>query len=122
MAIRRSDLQLAGRPKTVVVIEGLGEVIVQALSLSERLSLFTRLRADDAKTTADTMVEVPEILSRTVVDPDGKPLMSVAEWQDFGATDAGMLACMKLHNAAQGLMTVEKKASKGRSSSRSGSA
>ena len=125
MAVSRKDLEKPSRPKTVVEIEGLGELIVQALGLSDRLAMLDRIGAigeGESASRSAIAVEIPEVLHRAVVDPDGKSIWSVQEWQDYGSTDDGLANCMTLYAAAQGLMTVQKKASKGRGSSRSASA
>lgn len=60
------------------------EVKVRALRLTERLAV--RRQASDTKATEDTLLlMVPKLLAMSVVDEDGKPLMSADQWDDYGS-------------------------------------
>lgn len=120
MALSNKDLPKPIRRKQVVDIEGFGEFIVQALPLTDRLALQMKLHADAKLQQADV---VHWILHRSVINPDGTPFWAEAEWQDFGSSLDGSLACTRLYAETQNLFIGgEKKDSKANSDSPSGSA
>ena len=49
------------------------------------------------------------MLHVVVVDPKGKPLMSIDEWEDYGATEDGMSECLMLTNEAHALTSGDAK-------------
>ena len=82
MAIKRSDLALPETPRETVAVPALGgDVIVRGLLLGERLALFANLRQ-----AASTYGHVSTVLAATVIDDDGLPLFSAAEWEVFGGS------------------------------------
>lgn len=94
-----SSLTLPPLPRQAVAVPALGgEVIVQGLLLSQRLALHA-LRADlatpqpgenepQAAARAGAAI-VPRMLAMSVVDPEGKPLWSADQWEQFGAVHPG---------------------------------
>ena len=58
-----------------------------------------------------------------MINPDGTPFWAEAEWQDFGSSLDGSLACTRLYAETQNLFIGgEKKVSTANSDSPSGSA
>ncbi len=101
MAVDRASLKKHVRPKKTVSAPGLGgEVILQAMGLRDRL----RISAIE-----DKWARLAEMLHVVVVDPKGKPLMSIDEWEDYGATEDGMSECLMLTNEAHALTSGEAK-------------
>lgn len=79
MALTREQLKRAVVPRETVEVPELGgEVIVRGLRLSERLELAASASA------ARQFSGLAQLLAWCVVDEDGQPLMSVAEWEDWG--------------------------------------
>ena len=65
-------------PKETVELSALnGEVIVQALTLSQRIRLFEQSR--------DRGVVLADLLELTVVDAKGDPIYTHQQWELFGA-------------------------------------
>lgn len=120
MALSNKDLPRPFRRKQVVEIEGMGEFIVQALSLTDRLKLQMELHNDDSIDYAD---RIHWILHRSVVNPDGTPFWSEEEWQDFGSDIDGNVICSRLFRQTHDLFMSggEKKDSPETSSLPSGS-
>ncbi len=99
MAINRAQLILPSLPKEAVEVPELGgEVIVAGLPLSKRLELSAGQRRGD-------WLNVSRLLEACVLDPDGVPLMSVAEWEAFGA--AHFDAALRLVQVAQRLSGLD---------------
>jgi hypothetical protein len=99
--LRREDIPRPVVPKeTVEVAELGGEVIVQGLMLDERLAIGAE---------AELYGRVPTILSKSVVDAEGKPIFDKREWNLWGASHAD--ATLKLFDTAMRLsgMAEEKK-------------
>ena len=71
----------------VVPVEGLGEVRVRSLMLSQVMPLFQ----------VSGVAGDLEIVALSVVDPDGEPLMSAEEWDRWAG--ANLLAWQALSNA-----------------------
>lgn len=81
-ALKRSDLAAPELPRETVAVPALGgDVIVRGLRLSERLALFAGLRTDADGRSYD---HIAKLLAATVVDDDGAPLLTEAEWEAFG--------------------------------------
>lgn len=101
MAVDRASLTKPVRPKKTVEAPGLGgEVILQAMGLRDRL----RISAIE-----DKWQRIAEMLHVVVVQPDGKPLMSIEEWEDHGATEDGMSECLMLTNESYALTSGDAK-------------
>jgi hypothetical protein len=80
MALDRSTVLRPVLRKEAVPVETLGgEVIVRQLTLTEMLTL-GRDRPDD---------EVAQVLAWCCIDPQGKPLLDLEEWQAWGASCPG---------------------------------
>jgi hypothetical protein len=69
--------------KEVVATTALGEVVVCALRLSQRLALGRATSAEDAQAAADLFCA--RLLAASVTDKTGKPLFSEEQWDIFGA-------------------------------------
>ncbi len=81
MALTREQLKLAPLPKEAIQVDSLGgEVIVRALTLSERLNLFS------SATRGERFTHIAKLLAVAVIDPLGRPLLSDAEWEEFGGS------------------------------------
>lgn len=79
MALNREQIRVPCLPKEAVDVPELGgEIIVSGLPLSKRLELY-------AGQTRGDWLNVSRLLESCVLDPDGVPLMTVAEWEAFGA-------------------------------------
>ena len=101
MAVDRTSLKKPVRPKKTIEAPGLGgEVILQAMGLRDRLRI---------SSIEDKWARLAEMLHVVVVDPKGKPLMSIEEWEDYGATEDGMAECLMLTNEAHALTNGEAK-------------
>lgn len=87
MPILKSDLpaQLLPEPRAVDVPELGGEVLIRPLTLSERLGL-SQARAGTPLPDSDAarFAHIAPLLALAVVDGNGEPLMSVAQWEAFG--------------------------------------
>lgn len=80
MALSRGELRLPPLPKKTVDVPELGgEVIVQGLLLRDRLRLV------DESAQPQSFARVAQMLAATVIDPAGQPLLTVEEWEQFGA-------------------------------------
>lgn len=71
--------------KEVVNTAGLGEVVVCALRLSQRLALGRATASGDGQAAADLFCA--RLLAASVTSKDGKPLFTEDEWDIFGATN-----------------------------------
>jgi hypothetical protein len=91
------------RRKTIDVPELGGEVIAQALTLSESL----RISMMDI----EPRMRLPHILAVGILAADMKPLWSVGEWDQFGSVDENRVVCMELCGAIFDLSKSEKKSS-----------
>lgn len=81
MALSKKDVKRPVLPKRAVDVPELGgEVIVRGLLLKDRLAI-----ADVSGKDQD-FGRVAKVLAATVVDIDDQPLLSVNEWEEFGAT------------------------------------
>jgi hypothetical protein len=79
MALTRAELRLPPLPKKTVNVPELGgEVIVRGLLLRDRLALVDEAGPQD-------MGRVARLLAATVIAPDDTPLLTVEEWEQFGA-------------------------------------
>jgi hypothetical protein len=121
MALDRSQIKVPTLPKEAVQVDGLGgEVVVRGLRLSERLQLdaLNRLASapregepeDEARVRAGSLA-LPRVLAACVVDGDGEPLMSAAEWDIFGAkhrTEAFVLFNTAMRLSGQDQAELEK--------------
>lgn len=99
MPLSRDQLKLPVLPQEEVPVAAWGDtVIVRGMVLSQKLAVdagMTMERAPlagesdvDARLRAGS-VQLPRVLHQCVVDPSGVPLMSLAEWDIFGATHQG---------------------------------
>lgn len=78
MALKRGEIKPPRLPKEAVEVASLGgEVIVRALTLTERLALGRNDGAREAIPVA--------LLAQCVVDETGLPLFARDEWEAFGA-------------------------------------
>lgn len=79
MALDKATIVRPVLRKEVVPVETLGgEVIVRQLTLTEMLALG---RDPDARE-----LEIVQVLAWCCIDPAGKPLLDLEEWQAWGAT------------------------------------
>ena len=92
MALSRGDINLPPLPKRTVDCPELGgEVVIRGLLLSDRLRLVEQAGGQD-------MGRVAQLLTSTVIGPDDKPLLTAAEWEQFGAVH--FEAALKLFSVA----------------------
>lgn len=77
MALDKSSIRRPVLRKEAVPAPSLGDddVIVRQLTLTEMLDLGRGAQLD----------EVAQVLAWCCIDPDGKPLLSIDEWQAWGA-------------------------------------
>lgn len=101
MALSKSEIRSPARPARAVesAIFG-GEVIVRAIRLSDHLRLFAEASADDG---ARRFGHVCRVLAVTVETGDGEPVYTAAQWDDFGATQAGRDEAYRLFDIAREL-------------------
>lgn len=79
-----------------------GEVFVRALRITERLQLRREVAALRPANSDEALeFTVPRLLGRTVVDADGEPVFTVAEWCDYSATYPGSV--LELFNRSSAL-------------------
>lgn len=98
MALTKEQVRRPVLPKRAVDVPELGgEVIVRGLLLKDRLALIDMSSADKTH----GMERVSKTLAATVVDPDGQPLLTVEEWEEFGAEN--FAAAMNLFGVAMEL-------------------
>lgn len=84
MALTRDQIQLAALPKEAIQFAPFGgEVIIRAMTLSERLNLFSSSMGDGVA----RFEHVAKVLGVTVIDPNGLPLLSATEWEEVGGTE-----------------------------------
>lgn len=97
MALDRSQLKLPTLPKKTIPFPLLGgEVIVRGLLLSEQLANNSRSATErevregetegEAKARANGVMAL-RLLSQVVIDPEGKPLLSLVEWEALSANN-----------------------------------
>lgn len=80
MALDKSSIKRPVLRKEAVPVPDLGgEVIVRALTLSERFTLFAGIEGDGR------YLQMARLLSLAVVDAKGEPLLTQDEWDIFGA-------------------------------------
>lgn len=80
MMLKKAEVKTPMLPSEEVDVPALGgKVRVQGLLLSARLSIF-----DDAEVRGKGFWHIARLLSATVVDADGDPIFSEAEWEMFG--------------------------------------
>lgn len=91
------------RRKTIDVPELGGEVVVQALTLTESLRI--------SMLDIEPRLRLPHILAVGILADDKKPLWTVEEWDQFGSVDENRVACMELCGAIFDLSKSEKKPS-----------
>ena len=100
MALFRAQLKAISLPKETVEVSELGgEVIVRAMTLSERLELFSGV------TDGNRFAHIPRLLACSVIDPDGKALLSESDWEMFGGQH--MTASLKLFDAVRRLSGLD---------------
>jgi hypothetical protein len=76
--LKKSAIATPKPPKEAVKIDSLGgEVAVRGLLLRDRLALSVG---------EDRFAQVGALLAATVIDGDGEPIFSAAEWEAFGAS------------------------------------
>ena len=96
--LKKSSVTTPVLPKEQVPVEALGgEVIVQALTLGDRLDL----SVDGVRKLSNLM---PVTLSKCVVDRDGEPIFSAQEWDVWGANNID--AVISLFDVVQRLSGV----------------
>lgn len=86
--------------KEAVTTTALGEVVVCALRLSQRLAISRGVRELDGKAGGADMF-CARLLAASVIGKDGKPLFNEDEWDIFGSqhvadTDALIAVAMRL--------------------------
>lgn len=109
--VKRGEVAAPTLPKQTVEVEALGgEVVVRGLTLVERLAVTNRLAAlrSAAKARADAgqpvdpaedlNLVIPMMLARAVMDAEGEPLFTEAQWQVFGGRHQGQ--AMAVFNVA----------------------
>ena len=109
MTVGRQDVPRPVRKKEVVEVDGIGEVVIQALGMADNLYISRLSVDDDEDKGASRDVQMLETLHRGVVGPDGKSLWTVDEWDAFGSTMDGLRAAMDLALKISDLAVVEKK-------------
>ncbi|MEO8153563.1 MAG: hypothetical protein ABI605_10875 [Rhizobacter sp.] len=83
--IKREQVAQPALRKEAVTVEALGgDVVVRELLLSERLAM--RARAQEAE--GDDVQGMVRLLAYAVVDADGLPIFTQAQWDVFGAQHA----------------------------------
>ncbi|MGJ7544632.1 hypothetical protein [Variovorax sp. LT1R16] len=101
MALERSQIKLPVLPKKVIDFPLLGgEVIVRGLLLSEQLANTSRQVSEREPRPGETEGEASarangvmalRLLSQVVVDAEGKPLLTLEEWEALSASSPGEL-------------------------------
>ncbi len=101
--VKRGEAKLPPRKrKTVQVDEIGGEVVLQALSLTDTLEI--------GLIAGDFRLRVPRILSAGVLSDDMKPLWTEEEWTtQFGSVEENRLLCFDLAMQILALSQTEKK-------------
>jgi hypothetical protein len=95
MPLNRNDVRKHALPREFVEVPELGgEVVVRGLRLSERLELATAEGGHH-------LGALVRLLHWCVIDEDGEPLMTVAEWEDWGGACSD--AAVRLLEVAQRL-------------------
>lgn len=118
MPLDRSQITIPALPQQIEPCEPLGgDVILRGMLLSERLendALNRQAREplegeteEQARARAGALV-TPRLLHKCVVDERGQPLLSVHEWDVFGAGQPGEL--FRLFNIAMRLSGYDSKA------------
>jgi hypothetical protein len=101
MALSRTDLALPETPREEVDLPELGGgVLVRGLLLRERLALFAALRDDGT-----SYASMGQVLAACVVQPDGTPLLTEAEWERFGG--AHFAAALRVFAVAKRLSGLD---------------
>lgn len=105
MALDKASIVRPVLRKEAVPADSLGgEVIMRQLTLSEMLEL-----ANQARDGADRESEIAQVLAWCAIDPDGKPLLCLDEWQAWGG--AHLTEALNLYETAIRLTGIgEKKA------------
>lgn len=97
--LRRSDIAIIDLPREVAPCAILGgSVIVQGAPLSARFRLNESARTDSNK-------YVSEVLALCVIDEDGSPLMSAAEWDRFAGVHTD--SAMELYRIAANILALD---------------
>lgn len=106
MALSRSQLTLPQLPQETVTVEALGgEIILRGMLLSEHLDLVQRREEIGYRRLSYT-------LAACAVDEEGKPLMTVDEWERFGAMHSEQaFTLFGIANRLSGLSPPEEKKS-----------
>jgi len=95
--VKKEDVKPPVLPKETVSVEGIGDVVVQGLLLSDRLEIFGAGRS----------VKVSHLLEKSVIDASGEPLWTAHEWEVFGAPKQGFIETMKLYKVARRLSGLD---------------
>lgn len=116
MAVSRDSITRPSVRREAIEVAGLGEVVIRQMHLSEMLAITARQYGDDpdAAPAADGFQietgrfdEAVQVLAWCVVDADGRALMSVDEWQVWGAQN--FTEACHLITRVQALSRAEKK-------------
>lgn len=103
MALDKTTIVRPVLRKEAVPAESLGgDVIMRQLTLSEMLALGNKAR--DGGTQDD---EIAQVLAWCAIDASGAPLMTMDDWQAWGAGNLG--EAFKLYEVAIRLTGLEKK-------------
>lgn len=98
MALKKSDIKPPVLEKEAVDVKELGgEVVVQAMMMSDRLQIATAELPQFA--------HIAEVLARSVVDADGVKVYTAQEWEVFGG--AHQEAVWKLFDVAKRLSKLD---------------
>lgn len=94
MAIERNKVKPPVLPKETTDSAAIGgEVIVRGLLMSDRMALWALAKPREGETEEQASARaaagmVPEMLARTVVLADGKPLWTAQQWDEFAASNS----------------------------------
>jgi hypothetical protein len=113
MVLKRSEIARPALPKETVAFPPLGgDVVVRGLLLGERLAMMAAgARRDPAAPEPDgpeLFAGIASGLAWCVLDADGEPLLSAAEWQVLGAQHID--ACLELWRAVKRLSGMDREA------------
>lgn len=109
--IKRDAVVHAERKREEVDVPALGgSVAVVQMGLATRLAAESVASKQDRDDPAAVYASIPHVLAGCVVDADGLPLMSPAQWSQFGVTNRD--AVVELFNTAMRLSGIGEDAEK----------
>lgn len=95
--VTKANVPAPTLPKETVTLEGVGDVIVRGLLLSDRLQLFGSNK--------DGRLRLSDLLAKTVTDAKGEPIWDAEQWEVFGA--ANFKAALDVYQVARRLSGLD---------------